>query len=348
MNLCIMKGCAEMRKYIIMALFAAALVLLFVANLFWGSVDIPARGVLSALAGEDCSEVWRLIVVETRLPQALTALLAGAAISVAGLILQTLFNNPLAGPEVLGINSGAGLGVAVVMLLAQGTAVAGAMGLYGYFAVLAGAFVGSLAVISLILLLSSMLRSKLYLLIAGVAVSFLVSSAISILNYFATSEGVHSYMVWGMGSFSGVPLSRLPLLSVPLLLLLAVALSGTKPLNALLLGDDYAANLGVNVMAARVIMLAVAGLIVAVVTAFCGPVTFVGLAVPHIARLLLKSNNHNTLLPATILAGASVALLCNLICQLPGENGLMPLAAVTPIVGAPVIIYVLLRNRGEA
>lgn len=341
-----MKGCADMRKVVIV-LSVLALLLLFVANIFYGSVDIPASDVLKAIMGEECSDVWRIIVVETRLPQALAALLAGAAISVAGLILQTLFNNPLAGPEVLGINSGAGLGVAVVMLLAQGPLFAGAMGLHGYIAVLAGAFIGSLAVIALILLLSSMLRSKLYLLIAGVAVSFLVSSAISILNYFATSEGVHSYMIWGMGSFSGVSLAQLPLFAIPVLLLLAVALLKTKSLNALLLGDDYAANLGVNVMTARVVLLAVVGLIIAVVTAFCGPVTFIGLAVPHIARLLLRSSNHNYLLPATMLAGASVALLCNIICQLPGENGLMPLAAITPLVGAPVIIYVLLRNRGN-
>lgn len=341
-----MRGCVDMKKVLI-ALFAVALLLLFVANIVYGSVDIPLSGVIDVIMGRECCDVWRLIVVETRLPQAVVAVLAGSAISVAGLVLQTLFNNPLAGPEVLGINSGAGLGVAVVMLLVQGPLFAGAMALDGYFAVLAGAFIGSLTVISLILLLSSMLHSKLYLLIAGVAVSFLVSSAISILNYFATSEGVHSYMIWGMGSFSGVSLSQLPLFAIPVLLLLAVTILKTKSLNALLLGDDYAANLGVNVMTARVVLLAVVGLIIAVVTAFCGPVTFIGLAVPHIARLLLKSSNHNYLLPATMLVGASVALLCNIICQLPGENGLMPLAAVTPLVGAPVIIYVLLRNRGN-
>lgn len=341
-----MRGCVDMKKVLI-ALFAVALLLLFVANIVYGSVDIPLPGVIDVIMGRECSDVSRLIVVETRLPQAVVAVLAGSAISVAGLVLQTLFNNPLAGPEVLGINSGAGLGVAVVMLLVQGPLFAGAMGLDGYFAVLAGAFIGSLTVISLILLLSSMLHSKLYLLIAGVAVSFLVSSAISILNYFATSEGVHSYMIWGMGSFSGVSLSQLPMFAIPVLLLLAVTILKTKSLNALLLGDDYAANLGVNVMTARVMLLAVVGLIIAVVTAFCGPVTFIGLAVPHIARLLLKSSNHNYLLPATMLVGASVALLCNIICQLPGESGLMPLAAVTPLVGAPVIIYVLLRNRGN-
>lgn len=336
----------EMKK-IIIAISVVALFLLFTANIFYGSVDIPARGVLSVLMGDECSDVWRLIVFETRLPQAFAALLAGAAVSVAGLILQTLFNNPLAGPEVLGINSGAGLGVAVVMLLAEGALFAGTVGLHGYFAVLAGAFAGSLAVMSLILLLSSMLRSRLYLLIAGVAVSFLVSSAISILNYFSTAEGVHSYMIWGMGSFGGVSLEQLPVFAVPLVLLLAVAMLNAKPLNALLLGDDYATNLGINVMSVRVVLLAVVGLIVAVVTAFCGPVTFIGLAVPHVARLLLKSNNHKSLLPVTMLAGASIALLCNVICQLPGENGLMPLGAVTPLIGAPVIIYVLLRNKGN-
>ena len=336
-----------MKKSLAISLFAVALVLFFVANIFYGSVDIPFQGVLSVLKGEECCEAWRVIVVETRLPQAVTALLAGAAISVAGLMLQTLFNNLLAGPEVLGISSGAGLGVAVIMLLAQGTAFAGTLGLYGYFAVLAGAFVGSLTVISLILFFSSMLRNKLYLLIVGVAVSFLVSSAISILNYFATSEGVHSYMVWGMGSFGGVSLFQVPFFAVPVLLLLVAALSGTKPLNALLLGDDYAMNLGINVMTARVLLLATAGLLVAVVTAFCGPVTFVGLAVPHMARMLLKSNNHHHLVPATIMLGGAVALVCNLVCQLPGENGLLPLGAITPLIGAPVIIYVLIKNRRE-
>ena len=341
-----MKGCVE-AKMIAIAVAVLGLLLLFVVNLFYGSVDVPARVVFDALSGNEVDRIWHLIVVETRLPMALTAVLAGASMSVAGVVLQTLFNNPLAGPEVLGINSGAGLGVAVVMLLAQGTLITGVMGLNGYVAVLTGAFIGAFLVISLILALSSMLRSKLYLLIAGVAVSFMVSSAISILNYFATSEGVHSYMIWGMGSFAGVSLEQLPFFAFPLLLLLSLVLLRTKSMNALLLGDDYAINLGINVMSARVVLLAVTGLIIAVVTAFCGPVTFIGLAVPHIARLVLKSCNHNYLLPATMLLGASVALLCNIICQLPGESGVMPLGAVTPMIGAPIIIYVLLKDKGN-
>lgn len=318
------------------------LFLLFMLNVFCGAVDVPYVEVFKALAGESTNEMWRLIVVETRLPQAVVALLAGAAISVAGLILQTLFNNPLAGPEVLGINSGAGLGVALVMLLSQGTVVSGALG--GFVAVLLGAFIGALLVIALILSLSSMLKNRLYLLIAGVAISYLVSSVISVLNYFATSEGVHSYMIWGMGSFGAVSMGQMLWFALPLLLLLAVALFMMKPMNALLLGDDYAANLGVDVMGTRVVLLAVTGLLTAVVTAFCGPVAFIGLAVPHIARLSLKTGNHRLLLPATMVVGASVALLCNLLTMLPGESGLLPLGAITPLVGAPVIIYVVLKE----
>lgn len=318
------------------------LFLLFMLNVFCGTVDVPYVEVFKALAGESTNEMWRLIVVETRLPQAIVALLAGAAISVAGLILQTLFNNPLAGPEVLGINSGAGLGVALVMLLSHGAVVSGAFG--GFVAVLLGAFIGALLVIALILSLSSMLKNKLYLLIAGVSISYLVSSVISVLNYFATSEGVHSYMIWGMGSFGAVSMGQMLWFALPLLLLLAVALFMMKPMNALLLGDDYAANLGVDVMGTRVVLLAVTGLLTAVVTAFCGPVAFIGLAVPHIARLSLKTGNHRLLLPATMVVGASVALLCNLLTMLPGESGMLPLGAITPLVGAPVIIYVVLKE----
>lgn len=318
------------------------LFLLFMLNVFCGAVDVPYVEVFKALAGESTNEMWRLIVVETRLPQAIVALLAGAAISVAGMILQTLFNNPLAGPEVLGINSGAGLGVALVMLLSHGAVVSGAFG--GFVAVLLGAFIGALLVIALILSLSSMLKNKLYLLIAGVSISYLVSSVISVLNYFATSEGVHSYMIWGMGSFGAVSMGQMLWFALPLLLLLAVALFMMKPMNALLLGDDYAANLGVDVMGTRVVLLAVTGLLTAVVTAFCGPVAFIGLAVPHIARLSLKTGNHRLLLPATMVVGASVALLCNLLTMLPGESGMLPLGAITPLVGAPVIIYVVLKE----
>ncbi len=321
------------------------LFLLFAANLFFGSIDIPFGEVLTIISGADAQrDVWRVVVLDTRLPQALTALLAGASISVAGLLLQTLFRNSLAGPEVLGVNSGAGLGVALVMLVAGG---APAFGLGGYLALLGGAFAGALFVTMVILLLATLLRNNMFLLIAGVAVSYLTSSAITLLNYFSTAEGVHSYVVWGMGSFAGVTMQQMPFFALVSLALLLVSLALAKPLNALLLGDAYAVNLGVNVKAVRVVALCVTGLLTAIVTAFCGPVSFIGLAVPHIARISQCSNNHRHLIPSAIMLGGAVALLCNLLCQLPGESGLLPLGAITPLIGAPVIIYVVIRNRGQ-
>lgn len=337
-----MKRCRS-SAVLLFAGWGTLLLILFAANLFWGSVNIPLHAVADILTGGDAgNEGWRLILLQTRLPQAVTALFAGMALSIAGLLLQTLFNNPLAGPEVLGINSGAGLGVAVVMLLMQGAFVAG---VGGYLAVLAGAFAGALLIIGVVLLLSRMLANNIYLLIAGLAISYLTSSVISILNYFATAEGVHSYLIWGMGSFGAVSMAQLPFYSAILLLVLVAALLLVKPLNALLLGDYYAINLGINVKRVRGALLLIVGLLTATVTAFCGPVAFVGLAVPHLARLAVSTSNHRRLLPVTMLLGGAVTLACNLICQLPGESGLLPLGAITPLIGAPVIIYVVLKER---
>ncbi len=182
------------------------------------------------------------------------------------------------------------------------------------------------------------------LLIAGIMISFITSSLISLLNFFSTAEGVHSYNMWGMGNFGGVTRAQLPLFSIITLTGLVIAVILIKPLNALLLGEYYAENLGINIKRTRTWLLLSTGLLVAVTTAYCGPVSFIGLAVPHLARLLLKSNNHRSLMPVTIFTGASIALICNLISSLPGDKGLIPLNAITPIVGAPIIIYVLIKN----
>ncbi len=330
----------------VIVLSAFLMLLLFVANLFWGSVNIPAEKVFNILFGRDAEYgSWSVIVLDARLPQAITAMLCGMALSVAGLMLQTLFNNPLAGPEVLGINSGAGLGVAVVMLLLQGSFVAGSFSVGGYMALLAGAFLGSLLIIAIILGLSAWVRSNVFLLIAGLAVSYLTSSVISLLNYFSTAEGVHSYLIWGMGNFGAVSMVQMPLFASLLLVALFISLLMMKSLNALLLGDAYAANLGIDTKRVRSILLVLTGLLTAIVTAFCGPISFIGLAVPHFARLFLRSNNHNYLLPSTILIGGAVALLCNMLCQLPGDR-LIPLGAITPLIGAPVILYVVIKDRG--
>lgn len=321
-------------------------VLLLLANLLVGSVRIPPAEVLHMLAGgEAVRESWRFILWESRLPQALTALLCGGGLAVCGLLLQTAFKNPLAGPDILGINSGASLGVALVMLLLGGNVSAGAFSLSGFLSVLAGAFVGAMAVMALVLFFSTIIKSSVMLLITGIMIGYMASSAISLLNFFATAEGVQSYLVWGMGNFGGVSMQQMPGFAAVVLLGLTGALLLIKPLNALLLGERYAENLGVNIRRVRNWLLLVTGLLSAITTAFCGPVAFIGLAVPHVARMVLGTANHRSLLPVTILCGGVVALLCNLLCVLPGEWGIIPLNAVTPIVGAPVIIYVIVRQR---
>ena len=322
------------------------LVALFLGNIFCGSVDIPSKEVLNILCGgEATKESWKFIILDSRLPQAITALLSGPALAVCGLLLQTYFNNPLAGPSILGINSGASLGVAVVMLIMGGSVGIGALNFTGFLAVLVGAIIGSLLVMAILLLFSSFVKGNLTLLIIGIMVGYLTSSAISLLNFFATTEGVHSYVIWGMGTFGGVSSAQLPYFSITVLIGLVASVLMIKPLNALLLGERYAENLGVNIRKIRNLILLTVGLLTACVTAFCGPIAFIGLAVPHISRLLIGSSNPPTLLPFTLLTGAVMALLCNLACILPGDGGILPLNAITPLLGAPVIIYVLVNQR---
>ena len=322
--------------------------ILFVMNLVMGSVHIPAADVFSIILGDETVKPsWRFIVLESRLPQAITAMFCGGALAVCGLLLQTAFRNPLAGPGIFGISSGAGLGVALVMLMLGGSLSIGSVSMTGFVAVLAAAFLGAMSVMGLIFFFSTLVRSHVMLLIIGIMIGYISNSAISLLNFFATDEGVKSYMVWGMGSFGNVSMDLMPVFVIVTLLGFAGTLLLIKPLNALLLGDRYAENLGVNIQRTRNWLLFVTGLLTAITTTFCGPVAFIGLAVPHMVRLVFFTSNHRILLPATILMGAVVALLCNLICFLPGEAGVIPLNAVTPLIGAPVIIYVILKGRGK-
>ncbi len=335
-----------MKKGIIYCVGLGILIaVLFALNLTLGSIRIPAADVLRILLGDEGERAsWRFIVLESRLPQAITAMLCGGALAVAGLMLQTAFRNPLAGPSIFGINSGAGLGVALVMLLLGGSISAGSVSITGFAAVLIAAFVGAMSVMALIFLFSNIVKNNVMLLIIGIMIGYISNSAISLLNFFATDEGVKSYMVWGMGSFGGVSMKTMPVFATITIAGLAGSLLLIKPLNALMLGDRYAENLGINILRTRNWLLIVTGILTAITTAFCGPVAFIGLAVPHIARLLLTTDNHRVLLPATILCGGAIALVCNLICYLPGENGVIPLNAVTPIMGAPVIIYVIVKR----
>lgn len=325
---------------------AVSILLLFGLNLTTGSVKIPFTDVLDILCGRFAGkESWQYIILENRLPQALTALLCGASLSVCGLMLQTAFRNPLAGPDVFGISSGAGLGVALVMLLLGGTVSTSLFTVSGFLAILTAAFLGAITVTALILFLSTLVRNSVLLLIVGIMVGYVSSSAVSLLNFFASEEGVKSYMVWGMGNFGGVSMSHIPLFSLLCLVGITAALLLVKPLNILLLGPQYAESLGISTRRLRNLLLLIVGLLTAITTAFCGPISFIGLAIPHIARLLFRTDNHQVLLPGTILTGAAIALLCNFICFLPGEMGVIPLNAVTPLIGAPVIIYVIIQRR---
>lgn len=286
--------------------------------------------------------VWQAIVLQSRVPQCVTALFCGASLAVSGLMMQTVFSNPLAGPSILGVTTGSSLGVAVVTLVGGGV-VAGT--LFGWATTIVGALLGAFAVLAVLLALSAVIRSNVMLLIAGMMIGYLASSVISLLNFFATAEGVHSYAIWGLGSFGGVQFSQMPFFLTVMSAGLIMSFMLVKPLNAMLLGPAYAESLGINVRRARCLMLIVTGILSAIVTAFCGPISFIGLAVPHIARLVIGTSNHNVLLPVTMLIGAIMALACNLVCNLPGGSGVLPLNAVTPLFGAPVIIYVIVNQR---
>ena len=333
-----------MRRFTILMMLLIAV--LFAINLVVGAVDIPLKEVANILMGGKSEHAsWEFIVMQSRLPQGITAMLCGASLAVSGLMLQTAFRNPLADPGIFGINSGASLGVALVMLLMGGSISAGAFSLTGFVATLAAAFVGAMLVMALILMFATMVRNNVMLLIIGIMIGYIATSAISLLNFFATEEGVQSYMVWGLGNFGGVSMEQMPAFVIICLGGLVAALLLIKPLNALLLGERYAENLGINTQRVRNWLLVVTGLLTAITTAFCGPVAFIGLAVPHIARMLLGTENHRSLMPATILTGAAIALICNIVCVLPGDRGFIPLNAVTPVIGAPVIIYVILKQR---
>ncbi len=323
------------------------LLFLFIGSLVYGAVSIPLSSVFEILVGKEQERIaWQNIVLQSRFPQAITAMMAGSSLAVSGLLLQTLFRNPLAGPSILGISDGANLGVAAVMLYLGGSlSRISNLPISGYPAIILAAFLGACIILGIILYFSSKVRNNVMLLIIGIMIGYLASSLISILNFYASADRVHAYVMWGMGNFSGVSLEQLPLFVICSLIGLFLSVLLIKPLNALLLGEMYAANLGVRIKRTRVFILICTGLLTAITTAFCGPISFIGLAVPHIARLLLGSSNHKMLLPVTLLTGACIALLCNMLMIVPGTDMILPLNAVTPLIGAPVIIYVIVNRK---
>ena len=325
-------------------LLLALVLLLALANLLVGSVHLSVEEVWQALTQTEGESTASFIVLHHRLPQLLTALLAGASLAVGGAVMQTLFRNPLADPSLLGVNAGASLGAAVALLLWGGVVSAGGWVLSGFVLTLVFALAGALAVLFLLVGVARRLSGAGGLLIVGVMLSFIASSAVSLLNFFATAEGVRSYMLWGMGDFSTLGADRLPLVIAALLPAWVGLIVAIKPLDALLLGSDYARSMGVDVGRTRLLLLLAVGWLSALVTATCGPIAFLGLAAPHLARLLFRTALHRTLLPATFLTGAALALLCLLISRWPGADSILPINVITPLIGAPLVIVLLLKK----
>ncbi len=320
--------------------------ILFFANLLYGSISIPPAKVLDILTGKEVERLaWTNIVLQSRLPQAIVALLAGASLAVCGLMLQTLFQNPLAGPSILGISDGANLGVAMVMLCFGGNIGIGNISPGSNLSIVFSALTGALIMLGLIIYFSTKVKNSIMILIIGMMMGYLASSGIAILNFSATAEGVRSFVMWGMGNFSGVALQQIPFFSSVIIVGLLLSMLLIKPLNALLLGERYAANLGIHITRSRLLILLCTGLLTGTVTAFCGPISFIGLAVPHIARLMLGTSNNKQLVPVTLMLGSVVALLCNIMTTLPFPEKVLPLNAVTPLIGAPIIIYVIINRK---
>lgn len=336
-------------KYTILVFAITISILVFLLlNLLLGSVAIPFRAVWNILTGGEGDPVaWQNIILKSRLPQALTALVAGAGLSISGLQMQTIFRNPLAGPSVLGISSGASLGVAFVVLLSGqlGGVTLSRLGFIGEVALSIAAIVGALSVMGLIVLASRKVAGSVTLLIIGVMIGYIANAVIGVLKFFSVEEDIKAYVIWGLGSFARVSGNQMMLFVTIMAVIIPLSFLLIKPLNLLMLGDGYARNLGLNINRARVWVITCAGVLTAIVTAYCGPIIFLGLAVPHLCRAIFQTSDHRVLMPASMLVGASLALLCNLIARLPGFEGALPVNSVTALVGAPVVASVLFRKR---
>lgn len=332
-------------KFLCMILLIA---LCFLLNIAIGTIAIPVRDAFGILLGEEHqSLVWQNIILKSRLPQALTAMVAGAGLAISGLQMQTVFHNPLAGPSVLGISNGASLGVAFVVLAtgSLGGVALSSLGAVGNAAISLAAIIGSLSVMALIVWVSQRVSGNATLLIIGVMIGYVATAIIGVLKYFSNEEDIRAYVVWGLGSFSRVSGNQMGLFVIMMLILIPLSMLTIKTLNILLLGEQYARNLGLNIKRARLTVIGCSGVLVAIVTAYCGPIMFLGLAVPHLCRAIWRTSDHRILMPATMLTGIALALACNLIARMPGFEGALPINSVTALIGAPVVAMVLFRRR---
>lgn len=338
---------ASWRRWALLAL-GVALPCVFVLSLLVGSVTIPLEEIFTILRGGEPSRAsWTTIVLNFRLPKAITALLAGSGLAVAGLLMQTLFRNPLADPFVLGISSGASLGVALVLLAigTTGATMLAGVGLLGDLSLILAAGAGAAIVLALVLLVAQRVRSTMTLLILGVMFGYATSSLVSILVHFSIMDRIQTYINWTFGSFGGVTWGQMALFAAAMIGGQILAYTLVKPLNALLLGEAYARSMGVNIRLVRRMLILAAATLAGGVTAFCGPIGFLGIAVPHLCRALLGTSDHRVLLPASTLMGGILALIADMIAQVPGSQIILPLNAITALIGAPVVVWVILRQH---
>ena len=329
---------SQCTKYILLAII---LIVMFLLNIFFGAVHIEPSEIMDVFLRHETNSESAVIVLYSRLPQTCVAVLAGAALAVSGLMLQTFFANPLADASIMGIHSGAGLGAAIILMALGSLTV---WGISGYILVILASLAGAVTVILLLLAIYSKIRNNVLLLIMGLMLSYIISSLISLLSYIATADNLQAFFLWGMGSFGNVSLQQLPVFALCVIICLLVSLTLVKPLNAMLMGEHYAQNAGMSLKLIRIAILLAVGILSAIVVSFCGPITFIGLAVPHITRMIFKTSNHLTLMPATMLAGAVTALVCNFFTTFVSSGILIPVNIITPFVGVPVIFYVLWKK----
>lgn len=336
----------KQRNKIFFIILGICLLLFFLLNLSLGSVNIPVKDVFASLTGgEAAKQTWEYIILNYRLPKAITAIIVGMGLSVSGLLMQTLFRNPLAGPYVLGLSSGASLGVAFVILGAG--ALPGIIGsvFLSPYGIIAASTLGSFTVLLAVLLVAQKLKDTMGILIVGLMFGSFTGAIVGVLTYFSTAEQLQKFTFWSMGSLGNLSWSNIIILSIACAIGLILSVFCIKPLNALLLGERYAKSLGINFSRTRFIIIIATSLLAGSITAFAGPIAFVGLAVPHIAKLLFKTSSHQVLFWATLLTGANILLVCDTITQLPGSDITLPINAVTSIIGAPVVIWLLLRKK---
>ena len=338
----------ELKKTYITPFILLVLIVIacFFINLSLGSVSIPLKSIFNALIGGSIeNDSWQHIIINYRLPKAITAILVGSGLGVSGLLMQTLFRNPLAGPFVLGISSGASLGVALVIMGASLFGTASAILLASKWSLVIAASLGSFLILLAVMLVSIKVRDTMAILIIGLMFASITAAIVSVLSYFASAEQLQQYIFWGFGSLGNLSWNELFILSITCLLGIIICIASIKSLNTLLLGENYAKSLGLNIKKSRMLIIIATSLLAGTITAFAGPIAFIGLAIPHMTRQIFNTSNHKILIPAVMLFGAIVLLICDSIAQLPNSDYTLPINAITSLIGAPVVIWLLVRKR---